>query len=306
MHWFVMALIGPFFYALTNHIDKILLDKYFKNGGVGTLILFSSLLSVLVLPFILIVEPTALLVDIKSLLLLISVGALSLAVLWCYLTALSEDEASIVIVFYQLMPVIALGLGYFILGEVLSKMQIIAMSIIILGASIISFEIDNDNKFKLRKNTIIYMSAASFFWALAEVIFKYAAIEVTVWRAVFWEHLSLVLFGIIIFGLIPKYRNSFILALKTNSKPILGWNLVNEVLYMIGGIVVSFALMLAPVSLILLGDSFQPIFVFVIGVALTLLFPKLVAENIEAKYLWQKLMAIAITGIGTYLLLTVS
>ena len=304
MNWFVIALIGPFLYAITNHIDKILLEKFFKDGGVGTLILFSSLLSVVALPVVLIAEPTVLMVDIKSLILLITVGALSLAVLWCYLTALKDDEASVVIVFYQTMPVIALVLGYFILDEMLSKMQLIAMTIIILGTSITSFEIDNENKFKLRKKTILYMSAASFFWALAEVVFKYAAIEVTVWRAIFWEHLALTFFGILIFALIPRYRRSFLLALKSNSKPILGWNFVNEVIYIIGGIIVSFALMLAPVSLILLGDSFQPIFVFSIGIMITIFFPKLVAENIEAKNLWQKLIAIIITGIGTYLLLT--
>ena len=43
MTWFFIALIGPFMYALTNHIDKILLEKYFKNNGVGTIILFSSI-----------------------------------------------------------------------------------------------------------------------------------------------------------------------------------------------------------------------------------------------------------------------
>jgi len=65
MNWFVIALIGPFLYAITNHIDKILLEKFFKDGGVGTLILFSSLLSVVALPVVLIAEPTVLMVDIK-------------------------------------------------------------------------------------------------------------------------------------------------------------------------------------------------------------------------------------------------
>ena len=43
MQWFFIALIGPLMYALTNHIDKILLEKYFKNGGIGTILLFNSL-----------------------------------------------------------------------------------------------------------------------------------------------------------------------------------------------------------------------------------------------------------------------
>jgi drug/metabolite transporter (DMT)-like permease len=302
MHWFVLALIGPFLYAITNHIDKILLEKYFKGGGVGTLILFSSLLSIVALPFIFLADPTVLNVDAYNLFILAIIGILNVAVLWCYLTALKGDEASIIIVFYQLMPVIALILAYFILGEVLTKMQLIAMAIILLGTSIIAFEVDSDNKFKLRKQTIYYMTGASFFWALSEVLFKYVALEVTIWRTLFWEHIVLFIIGLLIFSFAPFYRKSFMSALKLNSRPVLGWNFANEVIYMIGNTIVSYAILLAPVSLVLLGDSFQPIFVFAIGIGITLFLPKLVAENIEAKNIMQKVFALIVTGIGTYIL----
>ena len=149
MFWFTLSLIGPFMYALTNHMDKILLEKYFKEYGVGTLILFSSFLSFLALPFLLYVDPTILSLDFKNVLILILVGIINIAVLWLYLIALNDDEASITVVFYQLVPVFGLLLGYIFLDEVLTKMQIISMLIIIIGTSIISFEIDNENKFNL-------------------------------------------------------------------------------------------------------------------------------------------------------------
>ncbi|MEZ4195538.1 MAG: hypothetical protein R3B53_04085 [Candidatus Paceibacterota bacterium] len=57
MTWFFITLIAPFIYAMTNHIDKILLEKYFKESGVGTLILFSSLLSIIALPIIYFSDP---------------------------------------------------------------------------------------------------------------------------------------------------------------------------------------------------------------------------------------------------------
>ncbi|MCA9361947.1 hypothetical protein KC906_01095, partial [Candidatus Kaiserbacteria bacterium] len=94
MTWFLVALVGPILYALTNHIDKILLEKYFKQSGVGTLILFSSLLSVLALPFIFLGDPTVLDVDRYNILILALVGILNVAVLWFYLKALESEEAS--------------------------------------------------------------------------------------------------------------------------------------------------------------------------------------------------------------------
>lgn len=303
MSWFFITLIAPFIYAMTNHIDKILLEKYFKESGVGTLILFSSLLSVVALPVIYLGDTNVLAVGFENILLLCFLGLLNVFVLWFYLIALQDEEASVAIVFYQLVPVIGLILGYFILDEIISTMEFIAMAIIILGTSIISFEIDAENKFKLRGKTAIYMSIASFFWALESVIFKAVALEENVWRSLFWEHIMLVVVGIFIFIFIKSYRVNFITAIKNNSKAILSLNILNESLYMSGNILFAFAYLWAPIALVLLVNSFQPIFVLAIGIFLTIFFPKISVEKIQAVHLWQKLFAIIITGIGTYLLL---
>ena len=147
-----MALAGPFLYALTNHIDKVLLEKYFKEGGVGALMLFSSLLSALALPVILYLDPLVLDVSLFNVAVLLFVSLLYVALLWFYFLALDEEEASVVIVFYQLVPVFGLILGYFILGEVLTQAQLFAMAVIILGTTIVAFELDGDNKFKINLN----------------------------------------------------------------------------------------------------------------------------------------------------------
>lgn len=302
MIWFFVALIGPFMYALTNHIDKILLEKYFKKGGVGTILLLSSLISVFVLPIFFLADKTVLDVSGINILALAMVGILNVLVLWCYLFAIKEEEASVVIVFYQLVPVFGYVLSYFVLGEILTKMQIIAMAIIIFGTTIISFEIDSENKFKLRRKTILPMLAASFFWALESVIFKAVALEENVWRSLFWEHLALVLMGITIFIFMRSYRTNFISAIRNNSKTVLSIGVVNEALYVFGNLAFAFAYMLAPIALVLLTDSFQSIFALVIGIFLTVFFPKISVEKIQVKYIWPKIIAICITGIGTYIL----
>lgn len=306
MTWFLVAIVAPFLYAVTNFIDKILLSRYFKEGGVGTLILFSAFLSILALPIILLADPSVLSVSWFNILILFGVGLLDILILWFYLLALDGDEPSIIIVFYQLVPVLALGLSYVLLGEVLSQMQLIAMGIIILGTTFISFEIDDENNWKLRSRTIMYMSAAAFAWALESVLFKVVALEESVWRSLFWEHVALVLVGLVLFMTVRTYRIHFMNALRANSVGILSLNITNESLYMIGNITVAFAVMMAPVALILLGESFQSFFVLLIGVFLTIVAPQLYRERIASKYIIQKALAIIVTGIGTYILLSVS
>lgn len=302
MAWFFLALIGPLLYAITNHIDKILLEKYFKNNGIGTILLFSSLLSACALPFLFLADRTVFNVGGVQILALCVVGILNAMVLLCYLIAVKNEEASIVVVFYQLVPVFGGILSYFILGETLTELQIIAMATIMLGTTIISFEIDTDNKFKLRRNVIIPMLAAAFFWALGSVIFKSVALEEDVVRSLFWEHLMLMVVGIFIFIFMRKYRENFLSVIRSNSKVILSLNFLNEALYISGNVIIAFAYMLAPLGLVLLTESFQPIFVLAIGIFFTIFFPKITTEKIQAKHIWQKIFAICITGIGTYLL----
>lgn len=303
MSWFFLTLTAPFFYALTNHIDKILLEKYFKERGVGALMLFSSLLSALALPIFLWVDPQVLNVSGFHIFVLACVATCYVLVLWFYFLALKDDEASIVIVFYQLVPVFGYILGFLLLDEILTKLQLVAMATIILGTTIISFEIDAENNFKLRKQTIVYMLSASFFWALGSVIFKAVALEENVWRSLFWEHLVLTVIGIILFVSVRTYRRNFISAIKNNSLEITSFNILNEVLYMAGNAIFAYAFLLAPISLVLLLNSFQPIFVLAIGIVLTLFFPHVSVEKIRAQHLAQKFLAICITGVGTYLLL---
>lgn len=302
MTWFFLALIGPFLYAITNFIDKVLLEKYFRQGGVGTLLIFSALLSGLALPFLFLFDPSVLEVSAFNMLVLAGVGVLNFLILFFYLKALQDEEVSITVIFYQLVPVFAYGLGYVLLNEVLTTMQLIAMAIIILGTSIISFEVDAENHFKLRKKTVFYMLAAAFCWALGSVVFKAVALEENVVRSLFWEHLMLTVIGIGLLVFVRSYRSHFVSAIKDNSGAILSLNFLNESIYMVGNAVFAFAYLLAPIALVLLAESYQPLFALSIGVFMTLFFPKIITERIHVRHLWQKGFAIAVTGIGTYLL----
>jgi drug/metabolite transporter (DMT)-like permease len=264
--------------------------------------LFSSFLAFFALPLLFWIDPAVFAVKPLYIAVLFITGILNTLVLLFYLKALNDEEASIVIVFYQLVPVFGLILGYLILGETITRLQFIAMAIILLGATIISFEIDIENRFKLRRQTIALMLTASFCWALGSVIFKAVALKEDVWRSMFWEYLTLAIAGVFMFTFIRSYRTNFLNALKHNTRRIVSINIMNEVFYMGGNVIFAYSYMLAPISLVLVVDSFQPLFVLAIGIFLTVFFPRITVEKIQAKHLWQKFFAVCITGIGTYLL----
>jgi drug/metabolite transporter (DMT)-like permease len=299
---FLFAALAPLLYALTNHIDNILLEKYFKEGGVGTLMLFSALLAALALPILYIIDPTVFEVSVLNRWMLAGVGLINTLLLWAYLQAIFNDEPTVVITYYQLVPVLGLILGYLVLGETITSSQFGAMSLIILGALILTFAMDDIGNVSFRFKTAGYMLIASLCWASESTFFKVVALEENPTRSFFWEHVSLVVIGVLMFTFIKHYRKLFLQALKVNSKPILGLNVFNEGLYITGNYVAALVVVLIPVSLTLLMNSFQPLFVLVIGLVLTVVFPNLEVEHVHRRNMTQKLVAIALTGAGVILL----
>lgn len=295
----LFALLIPLLYAATNHLDNILLEKYFKSGGVGTLMLFSALLSFLALPVLLWFDSSVLEVSWSNMALLFGVGLLNTLLLWCYLQAIFNDEPTVVIIYYQLVPVLGLGMGYLVLGETVSGEQLFAMAIILFGASILTVVMD-DNGIVFRWKTAGYMLVASLCWAAESTFFKVVALEENWVRSFFWEHVALVCIGVCLYVCVPHYRRSFLRALSLNSGNILGLNVSNEALYMSANAIAAFVVMHSLVATTLLLNSFQPMFVLFIGLLLTWVFPRLEVEHVNGQYKVQKVVALLLTVYGGY------
>lgn len=302
-HWFLLALTGPFLYAATNHIDKQLLERFFKSGGVGTLLIVSSLFSLVALPITYFADPRVLDVDILNIVIMIFVGLLNVGVVWFYLRALAETDTSSVVIYYQLVPVLGLIFGFLLLRETINGAQGLGMVIIIFGTSIITFELDGDHRLLLRRRVVINMLLACLCWSLQAVIFKVVALEESVWRSLFWEHVAMFLVGLGLLGN-RTYRSHFLVAMRKNSFPIIALNVVNEVIYLTGGLIASFAYMEKEAGLILLGNSFQPIFVLFIGVMIWVFFRRLAVDEMVRGRVFKELTALGITVLGTYILLS--
>src|SRR3989338_5645286 len=133
-NWFLLALIAPILWSIVNHIDKYMLSKYLKDRGIGALLIFSAFASVAIIPFILYFYSGPIFdISTKDLWTLIFVGFLSVGAFYFYLKGMDEEEASIVIPLFQLVPVFGYFLGYLVLGESLNLTQIFSSLLVIGG-----------------------------------------------------------------------------------------------------------------------------------------------------------------------------
>ncbi len=301
MNWLLIASIAPALWAITNYIDKHLISRYFKGDGIGALVIFSSLIGILVLPFILIIHPAVFAVKPVFALLIVVNGFLYVLGLLPYYHALKEDEVSIVVPLFQTIPVFSYILALVVLREVLTGIQIFASLLIIAGAVALSLDLDK-GKPELKQKVFWLMLLASFLVALNGLVFKFVAIKEGFWTTSFWEYIGFAILSVILLVFIGSYRRQFLSVIKLNRVPVLTWNTINETLNIIAKIIMNLATLLAPLALAWVINGFQPFFVLIFGIIITLFFPYLAKESLAKKHIAQRLVAIMIMFIGVYLL----
>jgi uncharacterized membrane protein len=299
MVWLLFSILGPLSWAISTHIDKYLVDKYFHDSDTAVLIVFTAVVGVFALPVIWLFEPRVLSLPVAAMAVMTVSGVLYMGAMLFYLRALQSEEASAVAPFFQLSTIFTLLLAYVFLGEKLGLVQLSGVGLIVAGALTAS---GSGQGFLRRFNVrlLCLMAAATFIVALSAVVFKYFAVEDSFWGTTFWTFVGEGIFGAGVL-LIPQYYQQFARLIKQSPGAVIGINAANELINLGGGLGVRFASLLAPVALVSAVSSTTTIFVFAFGVLLTLLFPKFGREDLSAGNLWRKGVAAVLVTAGVML-----
>ena len=297
--WLFFAFSGPILWAASTHIDKYLVEKYFKNSDTAVLMVFTACIGLLMLPFILIFQKGVFSIPFLSILVMMASGMLYMGAMLFYLKAIQSSEASIIAPLFQTTIIFTFILGYFILGETLTWTNAIGAVLIVIGALTLSF--DTSFSFgKFRFKTIFLMLVCTFILAFSSIIFKYFAIQEQFWTTAFWTYVGEALFGVGIL-LVPKYWAQFTTLLRTNTKALLAINGMNELINLGGGLGVRFASLFVPVVIVSAIASTSTLFVFIFGIILTIFLPNIAREDISRRNLIQKGLAALLVAIGVLL-----
>ncbi len=299
MSWVVFAFSGPVLWAISVHLDKYLVERFFKEGNVAVMLLFTAFVGLLLLPFIWVYEPSVTAPGARSIALIILSGVLYMGALLLYLQALQTEEASVVAPYFQASPLFGFGLAYLVPGETLSWRQVAGGAMIVLGALIVSIRFRYGARiFKARLAAL--MLSCGFAAALAGLIFKIYAIDVEFWTTTFWMYVGEALFGCALL-LVPAYRKQLAATLRLNTVALLSINGSNELINLGGGLGNRYALMFAPLSLVRAIGSTTTLFVFAFGVVLSVFWPGLAREDLSAGELAKKSAAALLVAGGVAL-----
>lgn len=301
MNWFLIALIAPATWSISNHIDKYLLSKYFKAKSPAVMIIFSSLVGLLIAPLILVFRPDVIGLPFSTAWVFMLSGLLYVLAVIPYLFALENDDTSLVVPLFQTIPVLSYLFGFIFLHETLTANQIFASVLIILSSIGIAIDFSTQ-KIGFKFKVFWLMLIASIMFSLDTVLFKVAGVTSDFWTGAFWKYVGFLIPAILMLIFIKRYRNEFFDVWKNNQVKVTSINVANEVINTTAVLAMNFAILIAPLALVWVVNGFQPFFVFLYGLILTIFFPKIVKENITKRVLIHKIFFIILMFIGSYLL----
>lgn len=284
--WLLYAFSGPLLWAVSTHIDKYLVDKYFRHSDTAVLMVFTALLGVIALPVIWLFEPRVLGLSALAVVVMTLSGVLYMGAMLFYLRAIQSEEASVVAPLFQANTLFTFLLGLVFLHELPRWQQLVGAGLILAGA--IGLSLDKHLRLgSFKPRLVLLMLGATLVLALSTVLFKFFALHDEFWSTTFWTFVGEGLFGGAILAL-PKYRKQFIILLRKNPGAVVGVNAANELVNLGGGLGVRFASLLAPVALVSAISATSTFFVFLFGILLTLFFPRIGRGDLSARNVWQK------------------
>ena len=294
----VLTIFASFLWGITNHIDKFMISGIDESGSsVKTLLVFSTLVAGIVLsPIWLIISKFSIGISNISLLCVLLSSFVYILATFFYFKALEKNDASIVVVMFQLIPVFSYILALIFFKENLALQQIIGSILIILSAVLISFDFEERNN-KSKWLALILMALSSLLYATYFFLFDIGIRNSSYNSCAFWLQIGFLIQGIILICF-KNYRSTFIKAIKNNGQKYFSLNITNEVINLIANLLVNFANVTIPLALVNVLNGFQGAFVFILGFIGVKLLPKYFKENISKKIVVQKVSCIIISIVG--------
>ena len=210
--------------------------------------------------------------------------------------ALEKNDASIVVVMFQLIPVFSYILALVFFKENLAIQQIIGSVIIILSAVLISLDFEERNS-KGKWFALILMALSSLLFATYFFLFDIGIRNSPYNACAFWLQIGLLALGLILMC-IKSYRTTFIKAIKNNGRRYISLNVTNEVINLIANLLVNFANVTIPLALANVLNGLQGAFVFILGAIGVKALPKYFKEDMRKQAVIQKIGCIIMSIVG--------
>ncbi len=305
MSWLVLVIIAVVFDSIRIFIDNYISDVYYKGRGSAAQKLFYGYfftITSIIMMFVFGIETDK--VPVATMIWFLISGTLSSLAGIPYYRALEIEDSTNLTIFVQMAPVLYLILGWFFLDESFSPLQLAAF-VVILAAPILIILTSRKNgrcaKFKAAVMAFLYV----FIAVIGNLIFvKNNSSDFHFTTGMAFLFLGKGISNLAIVYCNRKWVKRFRAVMKSSKKKVLRPLIIDGVLCLIKDSAYRAALLLAPAVALAsaVSDSSTPIVTFLLGIVLTLIWPKFGREKLNKKSVLIHLVATLLVVAGIILL----
>ncbi|OGE31710.1 hypothetical protein A2631_01020 [Candidatus Daviesbacteria bacterium RIFCSPHIGHO2_01_FULL_44_29] len=297
MTWLQFALAAPAIYALTNFIDKYLLERIIKDSrGMAVYTGFSGLL----VGTVLWVVNGFPILSLRDSVLVLLTGVLSIWGFAAYYEALLQESTSKIIILFQMTPIFTLVLSMLVLKESITLTALLGF-LLILFAAINMSSTDERGRFKFSKAFFLIM-ITDLFIAAAYIIFRFVVEGSSFVKIISYESWGIFLGAVLLYLIFPRVRR----AAKTNNQRMsvlgVGAIVMNESIYLAAKLFTYSAISLGSAALVSVIEGTQVFYGILYGAILTIIAPKIFKEDISKDGILRTLFFAALAFVGIILL----
>ncbi len=293
--WIFFAFLAPALYAVGEIFDEYLSNRGFKH--IAPIIFFASALNILFVPIIFFIQRPVM-PDINLLWPILGVALTNLLYLYPYYRSLQIEDTSVVSAFFSFGKIIIPVFAFFLVGEVLALREYIGIGIIIFGNVALALHVTK-HKFRLSKAFFMILFASTLL-AFEGILFKYMFEQGMNWSTAIGGQLLLAgVLGCTTLLLFRKTRRQ-IVEERSQYRKSLRLFFTEELFTFLGLAAETYAISLAPVSLVKGIGMAIPIFVLSYTVVVKRMNPKAFHENTHRAVVIRKIciFALIILGLG--------
>ena len=297
MNWVLYALGSAITFSLVSTLDKILLQRYIPNSRVFIILVgfVQVLLALCVLPL---ASFTGYGADDAAI--AIGSGLVTGVYLILLFWAISLQDVSRVVPVASTYPIFIAVIAQFFLGEELGVLAWTGICVTVAGVGLMSFGPTARASDMGKGQTMVFalLVTASLLFGLSQIMSKVVADDMDVWTLLMWRMLGAA--AVCIALLVRTQVVPDIMRALRNPSAVGLLLLTEGALVLVAMVFTLEAIYNGPVSLASTVMATRPLFVFGLGIALSMGASNVLNEPLEGRILATKVLAIAmmVAGVG--------
>ena len=302
MQWIILCLLAALFVSISVFIDNYMTDVVFKSKKPQAIKVIDAFLY-LILAIIIATIFGLKEIPITLIILAIISGAITSLASLPYYLGLRDEEATTATIFFQIIPVLCIIGDFFILGHTITQQQIYGFILILIAPFIITLARQHKKTRKLELRASLLLLAHAILYAIGSVIYAKAGQDKPdTMTLYFWFIIGRTLFDFICTIFIPSLRKRIKQVLKVSPTKLIITAVSTLVFALAGDFLLRYSYTFTTTSLAtVLSNASELIITFILGIILTIIWPKFGREKLNRHIIISHLIAVILVVIGIIL-----